>query len=256
MARGGLAVDGAAEGLRHRHVAVRRVALGRQARRPVAARSARAERAVERRGLAGGELGLEGASVARARRDELHGAAEGAAAVEVRRSAAQHLDPLDRQARQARPVDPAAEGVVERDAVGQHQRAARAARAQSAQRHALRGRVGGAAAGPPEQREAHDLAQRVVEEPRGGHAQRRGGHDRDARGRVCDARLLPGGGHGQLLGEPRLWLRRLVLRRGRGRAGEPRGERGKERAARDQRTVTGISTSALPRRHQASRVEQ
>ena len=51
-------------------------------------------------------------------------------------------------------------------------------------------------------------------------------------------------------------LRGLVLRRERCGARETGGERHDAEAARDQRTVTGTSRSTLPRRHQASRVEQ
>ena len=56
--------------------------------------------------------------------------------------------------RHARPVDPAAERIVERDAVEQDERAALAARTDAAQRHALRRRLRDEAAGAPEQAEA------------------------------------------------------------------------------------------------------
>ena len=74
--------------------------------------------------------------------------------------------------RHAGPVHPAAERIVERHAVESTSDAAHAARADAAQRHALRGRVRRQAAGAPEQAERRHLAQHVV------------GHDRGDR-RIC-----------------------------------------------------------------------
>lgn len=255
VARGGLGVHRPAAPLVHRHVPVGPEGLGREAPRPFAVAAPRAERSVEGRSAAGARLGLEPPPGRGGSRDDLHDAAQGAAPVEVRRPAPQDLEPLDRGARDARPVHPAAEGVVERQAVGEHEGAARPARPEAAQRHALRGRVGGAAAGAPEEREADDLAQRVVDGGSGGRVEGRAGNHGHARRSVGHARVAPGRGHRDLLRPPRGRLLRRVLP-----APGPRAQQGgdeeRRAGARGQRTVTGIRTSTVPRRHHASRVEQ
>ena len=63
---------------------------------------------------------------------------------------------------QARPINPAAKGIVERDTVSQDQRAARSTRAESAQRHTLRCGIGRLAARSAQQRKADHVAQLVV----------------------------------------------------------------------------------------------
>src|SRR5438270_12430226 len=94
--------------------------------------------------------------------NELHDAAHRAAAVEVGRTAAYDFDTVDGNAGHASPVNPAAERIVERDAVVEHERARRAAGANAAQRNALRSRIRAAAAGTAEKRKAGHLPQRVV----------------------------------------------------------------------------------------------
>src|SRR5436190_9664787 len=65
--------------------------------------------------------------------------------------------------RDASPVDPSAERIVDRDSVPQDQRTARATRSEPPQRHTLRGRVRYYARRPPEQREARYGSQPVIE---------------------------------------------------------------------------------------------
>jgi hypothetical protein len=81
---------------------------------------------------------LRGAA-ARPRALDVDDAAHRVVAVEARAGALHQLDAIDVVERHARPVDPAAERIVERDAVDEHQRPADAARPDAAQRHALRG---------------------------------------------------------------------------------------------------------------------
>ena len=98
----------------------------------------------------------------RAAREELHGAAERRAAVEGTRSAARHLDSVEEERRQAVPIHPVAEGIVERHSVPENQGAARAARADSAQRDPGGGGVGNEAGVPPEESEPGHPAQGFV----------------------------------------------------------------------------------------------
>jgi hypothetical protein len=188
------------------------VRLARESAGPRAARRVRAERALEGPVAAARQLRLDAAALARVAREDLDHAAERSAAVEIGRPAAQHLEPLDVEARGARPVDPAAKGVVERKPVGQHERAARAARSQAAQRHALRGGIRRAAARAAEEREADHLAQRIVDEGRGRDEQLLARKDRDARGRVGDPRRLARRGDGELFRQPRRLGRGRLLR--------------------------------------------
>ena len=257
MAGGRLGVHVPAAPRVDRHVAVRPEGLGRDPAGPVAVRAARGERPVERGGRAGARLGLEPATGRSPPRHELDDAAQGPGAVEVRRPAPQHLDALEGEAGHSRPVDPAAERVVEREAVGEDEGAARPARPEPPQRHALGGGVGGAAAGAAEEGEAGDLPQRVVHGGGGGRVEGGAGHDGDARGRVGDPRVAARRGDRDLLREPRGGLGgRLLLRAGGDRElREGHGE-GRDRPRAAQRTVTGIWTSVDPRRHHASRVEQ
>src|SRR3954467_9236772 len=89
--------------------------------------------------------------------------AERVAAVEGGRAAAQDFDALDGGARDAAPINPPAERVVERNAVEEDDGATRPACADAAQRDSLRSGVRRAAARAPEEGEAGNLAEGVVE---------------------------------------------------------------------------------------------
>ena len=94
--------------------------------------------------------------------DDVDDAAHGVVAVQARARAVDDLDALGALQRHARPVDPAAERIVERHAVDEHERAADAARPDAAQRDALRGRMRRQAARAPEQAERRNLPEHVV----------------------------------------------------------------------------------------------
>ena len=131
---------------------------------------------------------------------ELDHARQRAAPVAVRPAAAQHLHPLQRPAGHAAPVDPAAEGIVQGDAVVEDEGAAGPAASEAAQRHPLGGRVRDAAARAAEQREAGHEAQRVVQHGGGGGREVFLGKDVDAGRRLAQA-LPPPAGHRHLLAE-------------------------------------------------------
>jgi hypothetical protein len=95
-------------------------------------------------------------------RDDVDDAAEGAGAVEVGASAGGEGDGFDGFGWKFRPVNPAAEGVVEGDAGGEDERAAGGGGAESAERDALAGGVGDPGAGAPEEFEARVLAEAFV----------------------------------------------------------------------------------------------
>ena len=126
--------------------------------------------AAEQRDAAGAEVAaLEQRAAGRPRRSQrqqLHDAADRVGAVEVAAAAALDLDAIDRRLRHLAPVDPPAEGVVERQAVGEHQRAALCRAADAAQRHALGGRIRRARGRAAEEREPGNHLQRVVERQR------------------------------------------------------------------------------------------
>ena len=94
--------------------------------------------------------------------DDVDDAAHRVVAVEAGARSVDDLDAIHAFERHARPVDPAAEGIVERCAVHQDERAADAARPDAAQRHALRRRMRRQAARAAEQAERRDLPQHVV----------------------------------------------------------------------------------------------
>ena len=164
--RGRGPVDGAA------HVAVQGVvpvggeAVGGQAHDPAVLPGLREGGPLE--GALGAELGVHvEPALAPVLADEVHHAGQRAVPVAVRGPAAQHLDTVQRAFGGPVPVDPSAEGIVQRDPVVEHDRAAGPAAAQPAERHPLRGGVGDPAAAAAEEREARDLPQRVVERRRG-----------------------------------------------------------------------------------------
>ena len=130
------------------HVELRRAPLVRPA---VRARE-RAELRLQLQGAAGRPAG-----------DDVDDAAHGVVAVEARRRVFGDFDAVDAHHRHAGPVDPAAERVVERHTVEQHQRAALAARADAAQRHALRRRLRHDAVRSAEETEARYGAQHIVD---------------------------------------------------------------------------------------------
>src|SRR5205814_8776260 len=146
-------VDEAALLLRNEDVAVGAEDVGGDVAAPRAAPMRGKERGSSGALRAGADIERDSAVAA----DELHDAAHGRGAVEIGGAAAEDLDAVERRARHAAPVDPAAEGIVERDAVVENKRARRPAGADAAQRDALRGRVGRAAAGAAEEGEAGNL---------------------------------------------------------------------------------------------------
>jgi hypothetical protein len=140
------------------------VRLARESAGPRAARRVRAERALEGLVAAARQLRLDAAALARVAREDLDHAAERSAAVEIGCPAAQHLEPLDVEARRARPETQLPKGSL-RKPVDQHERAARAARSLACSDTPARDSPCGCPAA--EEREADQLAQRVVDEGRG-----------------------------------------------------------------------------------------
>lgn len=102
---------------------------------------------------------------------EVDDTGQGAAAVHVGGPPAQHFHPPHRRARDAAPLHPASEGVVDGHPVVQDESAARAARTHAAQERALGGGIGRTTAGAAEQAEPRHLAQGVVERHRRRHLQ-------------------------------------------------------------------------------------
>ena len=121
-------------------------------------------------------------------------------AVQARRGAVDDFDALGIHHRHARPVDPAAERIVERNVVEQHEGAADAARSDAAQRHALRRRIRRNAAGSPEQAERRHLPQHVVGDDRRRPLDLLVGHDVDAGRHVGDELFRARRRHDELLG--------------------------------------------------------
>ena len=101
----------------------------------------------------------------------------------------------------AAPVHPPPEGIVQRNAVLQHGRARGPARAGPAKRHALRGRIGGAAARPAKETESGDAPQGIVCGRRRGDGEVVGRQHDDARGRVAHLARGPGRGDRHVRGD-------------------------------------------------------
>ena len=132
-----------------------------------------AERSVERKG---GRFGLA--------HEGLDDAAHGIASVKIGSAAARDFDGGDGGAGNTIPIDPASEGIDERDAVGEQEGAAGGRTSEAAQGKALRGGIGAAAIGAAKQREAGHIAQNVVEAD-GGRGRDIGGGEKDgAAGRI------------------------------------------------------------------------
>ncbi len=91
------------------------------------------------------------------------GAAHGAVAEQAGGGAFGDLDAIQILRREERPVDPAAKGTVQGDAVPQDQRAAGAGGPETAQRDALRGGIGDQGRCAAEEREARKQAQAIVD---------------------------------------------------------------------------------------------
>ena len=263
VARGHGAVDGAAVRLVDGQVAVGAQGLCGQAPPPGPAGGVRGHDPVEEPRAAGAGLAFQAAPRAGPASEDLRDTAQGPAAVEVGGAAAEHLEPLHPPSRDAAPVHPCAEGIVEGKTVEEDQGPAGSARPEATQRHALDRGVGGAAAGPPEQAEAHHLPERVVDGRRGGGVEGATIEHGHARRGVSGSRVAARRGDRHLVDEP--W-RGGWAALGRGRVGlgrrhrdnpddEGGGPRGEARKTA-QGTVTATSTSAVPRRHQASRTEQ
>ena len=98
---------------------------------------------------------------------KVYDAAERGVAPGGRAAAGNDLRVADALARQLRPRHPAAKGIVERHAVEQDERTARAGWSEAAQRDALRGGVRRETVAAAKQAEARDAPQRAVERRRG-----------------------------------------------------------------------------------------
>ena len=122
--------------------------------------------------------------------DDVDHASHRVVAVQARSRPVDHLDPIRRLERDTRPVHPAAERIVERHAVEQHQRTADATRSHAAKRYSLRGRVRRQTARSPEQTEGRNPSQDVVGDERGRLLDLFAAHDADARRHVAEA-LIP-----------------------------------------------------------------
>ena len=121
--------------------------------------------------------------------DDVDDAAHRDVAVQTRRRALGDLDAVHAGERHAGPVHPPAERIVERDAVEQDERAALTARADPAQRDALRGRLRHQAAGPAKEAERGHLPQHVVGEQRRRRFDRFAREDADTRRHVAEPLL-------------------------------------------------------------------
>ena len=162
VARVGVDVDGAPARVLHDEVAVglEVAALERDAERALHL----VHQEVEVHGVLGAVAAVEvDRALGGPAREDVDDAAEGVVAPHARAAAADDLDLLDALQRDAVPVHPAAERVVDRDAVDQHEGAAGPARADAAEREALSGRVRHEARRAAEQAEAGHLSQEVVE---------------------------------------------------------------------------------------------
>jgi hypothetical protein len=151
--------------------------------------------------------GIEGQRVARRlAAQERDRARERGTAIEGRGPAAHHLDSAQSRVRHAPPCDPSAEGIVQGNAVVEDGGPGGAAAADASQGNALGRRVGGAAARPPEEREAGNLPENFVN---------REGRRAAVLGRKADdAARVSRCGPARRVRSPS-WLRRT--RRGRGR---------------------------------------
>ncbi len=94
--------------------------------------------------------------------EKLNDSGHGVAAVKIGSAATHDFDGRDGGAWNAVPVDPTAEGIDERDAIGEDEGATGGAAAEAAQRDALRRWIGGAASGAAEKRKAGNLAEDIV----------------------------------------------------------------------------------------------
>ena len=97
----------------------------------------------------------------------MNDAAERVTAVEAGRALLRDLNIGDGLSRNAIPVDPAAERVVQRNSVLENQGAAGAVRTQAAQRNSLGRGICRTAAGAPEEAESGNLAKVIIQSERG-----------------------------------------------------------------------------------------
>ena len=162
MARLGLDVDRATPRLLHDAVAlgVEVAALEREPERSLYL----VQQEIEVHGVAGTVASIEEhRALGGPPREDVDDATEGIVAPGARAAAPDDLDLLDALQRDAVPVDPAAERVVDRHSVHQHERPAGAARSDAAQREPLRRRMRDKARRAAEQAEARHLPEEVVE---------------------------------------------------------------------------------------------
>ena len=198
-----------------------------------------ARQEVELRAALGAVLRLEIEHPARGpRRDDVDDAAHRVVAIQARGRAVGHLDTVHAVQGHTRPVDPAAEGIVEGDAVQHHERAALPARSDAAQGDALRGWLRHEAAGATEEAERRHLPQHVIGDERGRGFDFLGGDDIHARGDIAQALLGAGGRYSDRFEESRRFEHEVQVARLRRRHlrcffGEPTGED-------DDRELTGF----------------
>ena len=132
--------------------------------------------------------------------DELDHAAERRIPPQVGRSSFDDLDAFQGELRNASPVDPPSEGIVQREGVVEDERAARSGSAQPAQAHALGRRVRGPAARPPEKGEPGNPPERVVENRGRRLDELTAGHHAHRSGRSGDRARRSGSRHRDLFG--------------------------------------------------------
>src|SRR5262249_11119570 len=99
----------------------------------------------------------------RAARENLNDSAQSRVAVEIGAAPFNDLYTIDIHLRNATPIDPTAEGIVQGIAVQQHKRATRAVCAQPAQRDSLGSRICGETARSSKQAETGNLSQLIVD---------------------------------------------------------------------------------------------
>ena len=165
MARAGTNIDGAAVGFGDEHVAISVENFGGEGPDPLAFLAAGPQRELRSILIAVGSLERNAAGVGGAR-DELDYASERVAAVEARSSLLGDFDSGNGFGGDAIPENPAAEWIVEWDAILQDEGATGTVCAEATKRNSLRGGICGAATEAAVEAEAGDLAQRVIERER------------------------------------------------------------------------------------------
>ena len=124
-------------------------------------------------------------SSARSDREDLDDAANGIGPIQITPTAAENLDTIDRRLWYLVPVHPSGERIVERHAIGEHDRPARARSTESAQRQALCTGIRNTRRAAAIQRKSRHHFQHVVDCRRGPRLQRRRPEHCHRHVRVC-----------------------------------------------------------------------